>query len=78
MKFLFIEHQKRKLVVYWALLGALYNLELFFESVGVKSLVVLESFSGRNNLLELPVFGVSNSLPYILKESKILITSILG
>ena len=31
---------------------------------------VLESFSGRNNSLEQPVFRFSNSLPYGLEESR--------
>ena len=30
---------------------------------------VLKSFSGRNNFLEPPVFGFTNSLPHSLKQS---------
>ena len=31
--------------------------------------LILKSFSGRNNFIEAPDFGFSNSLPYNLEES---------
>ena len=43
--------------------------------------LVLKEFLGKNNFLEVPVFGFSNSLPYSLEESRelrALISWVLG
>ena len=47
----------------------------------VKNRCFLKPFSGRNNSLELPGFGISNSLLYVLEESielRTLISWVLG
>ena len=45
----------------------LQNHHVFLEFFGE---LVWELFSGRNNSLEPPVFWFSNSLPYVLEESR--------
>ena len=43
--------------------------------------LVLKEFLGKNNFLEVPVFGFSNSLPYVLeewRELRALISWVLG
>ena len=40
---------------------------MFFGKFMVE--LILKSFSGRNNSLEVPIFGFYNSLPYNLKKS---------
>ena len=78
MNFFIYGKSKEILVVYWAHLGKgiwqtfRSQFSVFVESVGIKSFSkqVLVSFSGRKKFLEPPVFGFTNILSYILKESR--------
>ena len=59
--------------------SGLQNLDGFFAKFIVKQ--VLKLFSGRDNSLEPPVLGFSNSLPYGLQDSRelrALISWVLG
>ena len=78
MNFFISGKSKEILVVYWTHLGKEIwqtfrsQFSVFAGSVGIKSFAkqVLESFSGRKNFLEPPVFGFTNILPFILKVSR--------
>ena len=62
-----MEEEKKSSLRFMSLVCFQVSKILTFEKFTVK--VVLKSFSGRNNFVEAPGFGFSNSLPYDLEKS---------